>query len=73
MTEIVKAYLFQAVVLQYDFKVLCQEVRFDKLPNGIYIDVIQIVFAVCGSAYLLVDLLLSLQAMEQSFKRCYQR
>ena len=55
MAEIVETDFFQSVVFQYNLKMLCDEVWFDKFAHCIYIDIIQIFFAVGCSAYLLID------------------
>ena len=46
VAEIVETDFFQSVVFQYNLKMLCDEVWFDKFAHCIYIDIIQIFFAV---------------------------
>ncbi len=46
MAEIVETDFFQSVVFQYNLEMLCDEVWFDKFAHCIYIDIIQIFFAV---------------------------
>lgn len=73
MAEIVETDFFQSVVFQYNLKMLCDEVWFDKFAHCIYIDIIQIFFAVGCAAYLLIDKLLLFQAPQQFFKWRDQR
>ena len=61
VAEIVETDLFQSVVFQYNLEMLGDEVWFDKFAHRIYIDIIQIFFAIGGTAYLLIDKLFSLQ------------
>lgn len=53
MAEIVEMDFFQSVVFQYNLEMLGDEVWFDKFAHCIYIDIIQIFFAVGCTAYLL--------------------
>ena len=73
VAEIVETDFFQSVVFQYNLKMLCDEVWFDKFAHCIYIDIIQIFFAVGCAAYLLIDKLLLFQAPQQFFKWRDQR
>ena len=73
MAEIVETDFFQSVVFQYNLEMLCDEVWFDKFAHCIYIDIIQIFFAVGCTAYLLIDKLLLFQAPQQFFKGWDQR
>ena len=51
MTQVVETDFFQSVVFQYNLEMLCDEVWFDKFAHCIYIDIIQIFFAVGCTAY----------------------
>ena len=73
MAEIVETDFFQSVVFQYNLEMLCDEVWFDQFAHCIYIDIIQIFFAVGCAAYLLIDKLLLFQAPQQFFKWRDQR
>ena len=60
MAEIMEADFFQSVVFQYNLEMLRDEVWLDKFAYCIYIDVIQIFFAVGCTAYFLIEQLLLL-------------
>ena len=72
VTEIVKADSTEAVLFQKVRKVGSEVARLQKIPNRVYIDIVQIIRVVGVSEELLVFGLPDLQPEKSIFKRLYQ-